>query len=346
MIIVGIAAEYNPFHSGHAEHLARTREAVGADSLIVVVMSGNFVQRGDIAVYSKRARANAAVHSGADIVLELPAAVSLSSAKYFAKGAVNLLNALGRVDYLSFGSESGDLTELAEIAALLDAPAVDELIRSELTLGVSYAAARQSALECVSGKTLDWLRLPNNILAVEYLAALKDTTIKPLTIKRGDSEDTASALRQKLKAGAKISAYTPKSAKHIYAAEERRGAGPVFTDSIEQAVLTKLKAMTTDDFSALPDASEGLGNRFYNAVQTSQTLDELLNAVKTKRYAMSRLRRMAFCAFLGIRASDRLIIPEKAVVLASSKRGREFNSALPLVTGSSDTLYEWLTDKV
>ncbi|MDR2530918.1 MAG: nucleotidyltransferase family protein, partial [Oscillospiraceae bacterium] len=167
MWVAGIVAEYNPFHSGHAEHIRKTRELIG-DAVIVVVMSGNFVQRGDIAVYGKRARANAALHAGADLVLELPAAIALSSARYFAQGAVRLLDALGCVDYMSFGSESGDPSRLREVANLTGLPLVDKLIRQELKLGVSYASARQSALEVAAGRRLEWLALPNNILAVEY----------------------------------------------------------------------------------------------------------------------------------------------------------------------------------
>ncbi|MDR2606723.1 MAG: nucleotidyltransferase family protein [Oscillospiraceae bacterium] len=342
MPIVGIAAEFNPFHSGHAEHIAATKSLLGGDALVIVVMSGNFVQRGDIAVYGKRARANAAVHCGADLVLELPAAVTLSSASRFAAGAVNLLDALGCVEYLSFGSESGDLNQLNGAVELLNQIGVDERIRYELRSGVSYASARLKALEFVSREDLGYLRQPNNILAVEYLQALRSTNILPLTIQRGNADDTASALRKRLSVGGNIADSLPIAAAKIFEAEDKRGAGPVFIEALERPVLAKLRCMTADDFDALPDATEGLGNRLYGAAQKSESLRELFELTKTKRYAMSRIRRMVLCAFLGIRADDCQQAPKRAAILASGKRGRKIKTALPLVTGSRDGLHEWL----
>jgi len=345
MPIAGIIAEFNPFHSGHAEHIAATRALLGGDAVIIVVMSGNFVQRGDIAVFGKRARANAAVHCGADLVVELPAAVTLSSAKRFASGAVTLLDALGCVEYLSFGSESGDLTQLSQAAELLDRIGVDERIKYELGSGISYASARLRALEFVSGEDLSFLQQPNNILAVEYLQALRHTNILPITVKRDNGNDTASVLRQRLKAGENIDNALPFSAAKIFEAEQKRGAGPAFLSTLEIPILAKLRSMSVQEFEILPDATEGLGNRLHGAAQKADSLEELFELAKTKRYAMSRIRRMVLCAFLGIRDGDYNAVPRQGIILASSKRGRKIKSSMPLLVGREDNLHMLLCDR-
>ncbi|MDR3148418.1 MAG: nucleotidyltransferase family protein [Oscillospiraceae bacterium] len=337
---VGIAAEFNPFHNGHAAHIKNTLRALGGDAIVIIAMSGNFVQRGDAAVFSKRARALAAVHSGADLVVELPIAVALSSAGYFAAGAVRLLNAIG-VDYLAFGSESGDLTELSECAELLRNEEVNTLIRAELKRGISYAAARQNALERFSRRDMSFLKLPNNILAVEYLTALRGTLITPVTIKREDSTDGASDLRRLLSMGSDITDRVPLSAAKIYAAEQRRGNAPLFLSALEPAIMTRLRCMSAAEFDTLPDANEGLGRAIFNALKYAQTLEELFTAAKSKRYTLTRIRRVVLCAFLGIRAEDRTKNPAFAAVLAASERGRKFMkmSGIPLVRGSHDNLF-------
>jgi predicted nucleotidyltransferase len=336
---IGVIAEYNPFHYGHELHLEKTRNAfgnAGEDATVTVAMSGSFVQRGDFAVYTPRARAFAAVLGGADVVLELPGAVTLSSANYFAGGAVRFLERFANIDILSFGSESGSLDELAYLTDLLNNPELDELIRAELKSGVSYATARQLAAGRLAGRSLTQLKRPNNILAIEYLNALKGTNIKPLTIKRGgglpnaagQSFDTALQLRERLKNGENIDDALPLFASKIFAAERERGNEPIFETQFEAAILTRLRFMTQDEFNRLPDASEGLGNRLFKCVQTAKTLDELFFAVKTKRYAMSRIRRMVFCAWLGIRAGDALVIPDVPKLLAHCTRQKRQEAEL------------------
>ncbi|MDR2360988.1 MAG: nucleotidyltransferase family protein [Oscillospiraceae bacterium] len=336
---IGIIAEFNPFHLGHAEHIRRSREIVGSGAVIICAMSGNFVQRGDVAVYSKRARALAAAQSGADLVVELPVATALGSAGYFAEGAVRLLNLIG-VDYLAFGSESGSLTELSECAEMSRRAEVNVLIREEIKRGIGYASARQSALERFSGRDMSLLRLPNNILAVEYLNALENTSITPLTIKRERGSDSASEIRELLRRGADVSGRLPISAAKIYAAETRRGNAPMFLTALDASIMTRLRCMSTDEFDALPDADEGLGRAVFNALRFARTTDELFAAAKSKRYTMTRVRRVVLCAFLGIRADDRKKEPAFAAVLAASKRGNDLvkMSKLPLIRGSRDNL--------
>ena len=181
MKVTGIIAEYNPFHQGHAYHLARARELTGADRLLVV-MGGNFMQRGEPAIVDKYARAEMALKNGADLVLELPAAAATGSAEYFAEGAVELLDASGVVDALCFGSELGKLAPLEKAAALLleEPEEYRQRLREELKRGKNFPEAREIALSAF------FLSAPNNILAIEYLKALKrrKSSIEALTIPR------------------------------------------------------------------------------------------------------------------------------------------------------------------
>ena len=185
MKIAGIIAEYNPFHRGHAYHLEKTRE-LGADR-IVCVMSGNFTQRGDVAVTSKWARAEMALHHGADLVVELPLTFSLASAERFARGGVALLEALGCVDTVSFGSESGDLATLQAVASFLDSGAWEEELPALLSEGISYAAARQQAVRRHWGEAAEVLSSPNDTLGIEYLRSISalGSAMQPLAIPTG-----------------------------------------------------------------------------------------------------------------------------------------------------------------
>lgn len=218
MVIAGIVAEYNPFHNGHELHIAATREKLGEDTGIVCCMSGDFVQRGEPAQWSKFARAEAAVRCGVDLVFELPVQWALSSAEGFARGSVGLLDSLGVVDYLSFGSECGSVEPLEHIAEALLDPVVNAEIRAGCGTGESYAVVRQRVLEGRLGQEGALVALPNNILAVEYIKAIYDlgSRIKPLTVLRtGAQHDrtsegnirSASEIRTMTSVGKNVSAY-------------------------------------------------------------------------------------------------------------------------------------------
>ena len=186
MKVTGIIAEYNPFHQGHAYHLSRARELTGADR-VLVVMGGNFMQRGEPAIIDKYTRTEMALRNGADLVLELPAASATGSAEYFAEGAVELLDASGVVNELCFGSELGELEPLEKAAELLLEEPEDyqELLRAELKKGKTFPEARETALSAFLPEQ-SLLASPNNILAIEYIKALKrrKSSIRPLTIQR------------------------------------------------------------------------------------------------------------------------------------------------------------------
>jgi predicted nucleotidyltransferase len=334
MRILGIVSEYNPFHRGHSYHMEASRKLLGGDCGVVCVMGGNFMQRGEAAVFSKHARAEAAVRCGADVVFELPLPWAVASAERFAHGAVGLLNALGAVTHISFGSECGEIAPLNALATALIDPSLDRKIKLELEKGLPYAAARQNALEQDVGELARLLEKPNNILAVEYLKALYElrSPIEPLTVRRsGAGHDerssgalrSAAELRSMLAAGENISAQVPPAAAAVYLREIEQGRGPVGENELETAVLSRLRMLKEADYEALPDATEGLGSRLYRAAVTEPTLDAVMSAAKTKRYAMARLRRMSMCAALGVKAGMADGVPPYARLLAASERGRD-----------------------
>lgn len=344
MNVIGIVCEYNPFHKGHQEHILQSRRAVGADAPVVCVMSGDFVQRGSPAVFDKHRRAQSACAAGADLVLELPLPWSLSSAEGFARGAVGLLGSLGVVTHLSFGSECGDLAPLTALAlAALEEETV-ALVKAEMSAGMSFAPARQKVLEARLGKEAKLLEHPNNILGVEYLKALfsQKLSMTPITSRRSESVHDkpssgaircASEIRSMMEAGQDASPFIPEEVNRVL-----RGAEPVILADLEQAYMARLRMLSEEDFGALPDATEGLGNRIYKAVRTENSVEGILSAVKTKRYALSRLRRMLSCAVLGVRAEDMAGLPPYARVLAATERGRSLLRAMdgvseiPLIT--------------
>lgn len=349
MKIIGIICEYNPFHLGHLYHIEESRRLDGEDSAIVCVMSGDFVQRGEAAVFSKFARAEAAVRCGADLVFELPLPWALSSAEGFARGGVGLLGSLGVVTHLSFGSESGNLEPLQRLAEALLHPSVDERIKPHLETGIPYAAARQKVMEEELGELAEHMKTPNNILAVEYLKAIYDLglDIQPMTIPRKgaghdmpgrDAYRSASELRAMLRAGMEVDEFIPPAAAEIYRREAEQGRGPVKMEDLETALLSRLRFSDKERFERAPDASEGLGNRLYRCARMEPTLDAVYSAAKTKRYAMSRLRRMTMCVALGITAEMSAGIPPYARLLAATEKGRELlreigeRSLMPVVT--------------
>lgn len=342
MNICGIICEFNPFHYGHAHLLEAVRERLGADCAILCAMSGDFVQRGEAAAFAKHDRAAAAVACGADLVLELPLPWCIAGAEAFALGGVALLAATGQVGHLAFGSECADLEALTETAELLVDPAMDGMIRSGLDAGASYAAARQQAAERLAGKPLPLLRAPNDILALEYLKALRRSGggMRPLAVLRTgaghDGPDSALALRGRLWAGEDLAALLPEPA---YAALAG-GAGPVAREPVETALLSRLRFLPESAFAEAPDAGggEGFYRRVYAAARVASGLEDIPAAAVTRRYPRARVRRLCLSAALGLRAVDAAGTPPYLRVLAANGRGRallrrmETTARLPLVT--------------
>ena len=321
METAGIVAEYNPFHRGHAWHIAETRRRLGGEAPVVCVMSGHWVQRGECALADKWLRAALALDRGADLVVELPTPWAMASAESFARGAVSLLAATGVVDVLSFGSETGELAPLEEAAAALDAPDYPERLRAALGRGLSFPAARQEAAGAAC------LSAPNNNLGVEYLRSLRalGSTIRPLTVPRqGAGHDgpaaggfaSASELRRLLRAGR-----GEEAAPYLTAPWSGELAD---MQHIERAVLARLRTMGEGDWAALPDGggAEGLPSRLAKAAREAVSLEDFYTRAKTRRYPHARLRRLALAAFLGLRAAERPAAPPYVRVLGLGGRGR------------------------
>ena len=327
MKTAAVICEYNPFHYGHKFQLEQTR-ALGAMH-IVSVMSGDFTQRGDAAVCDKFARAKTALENGADLVLELPVRYSLCAAEGFARGAVGIISALGCVDMLSFGSESGDIAALREAAGAVEYAVRSDFFQLLMTSGNSYPAALAEAVnKFYTPDVYETISSPNNTLAVEYIKALDDigSSIEPVIVQREgaehDSADTAgkfasaSAIRKLILSGEDYSAFAPETGSP--AADLRR---------LEPAILAKLRCMKPEDFEQVYDAAAGLGERLYKAVRRAGSLEELYFLTKTKRYTLARIRRAVLCAFLGV---EKKMLREKDAyirILGMNPRGREILSA-------------------
>ena len=322
MTTAAIICEYNPFHNGHQKQFTLTQELLGSDATIVCLMSGNFVQRGEPAVFDKMTRARAAVQAGADLVLELPVTCALRSAEGFGGGAVDILNALGCIDFLSFGCESGDSTALQTVAGILLSDDYPPLLQAHLAQGLSFAAARERAVQELTGLG-GLLREPNNILAVEYCKALLATgsSIQPLAIARSGDYHTssdpinpsASTIRTKLLAGERWDDLVPSA---------YEGAVPHAICYGERAMLARLRALTAEQWQTVPYGTEGLWSKVMKASRSQTGIDGIITASISKRYPRTRLQRLLMCAYLGISA-ETLASPAPYVrVLAFTDRGR------------------------
>ncbi len=333
MKVCGIVAEYNPFHNGHQFHIAQTKQA-GATH-VVIVLSGNFVQRAEPALLSKFERAKLAVLGGADLVLELPVQYAVGSSERFALGAVSILHALGCVDMLSFGSESGDLAALEIARQYVCEPAIQARIRALYEQGDNYPVARQQAVaERYGVRAARILSSPNNLLGIDYLKALctLKSPIVPMTIPReavahdsdlaAGSFASAGLIRSAVKAGDDSSAYVPATTAKMIETLRRKQALSGGLESIERAVLYRLRGISRAAFCNLPDCADGLGNRLYNAAAAAGNLNELYETAKTRRYTMSRVHRAVVCAMLDI-DNTFYFAPPYARILAIGTNGGE-----------------------
>ena len=347
MRTIGVIAEYNPFHSGHRHHLAECRRRFGADCAVLCVMSGNFVQRGDAAIADKWTRTRLALEGGADLVLELPTLWAAAPAEVFARGSVFLLTAAGAADTLCFGSEAGELEPLRQVKDCLDSPALRPLLRDYLDRGLSFPAARQRAAGALLGEGADCLSHPNNTLGIEYLRAIDrlGSPLEPCTIPRlGAAHDdstekdalhaSASYLRGSILSGCSA----PLTPFLTGETEALLRQDPASLALCTRGVLARLRAMSSEDFSCLPDSGEGLDRRLYAAAQTASSLEELYDRAKTRRYPLARIRRMVLWAFLGLTEADRPDAPPYLRVLGFTPKGQEVlrrmkkTAALPVLT--------------
>ena len=311
-MVFGVICELNPMHSGHKYLISSIKK--NENDCVICAMSGNFVQRGEFAVYDKFTRARTALENGADLVIDLPTVCSTLSAQGYANAGVKLLEETGICECLAFGAECDDIQELKRIADEIKEK--DAEIKKELEKGISYPRARQNVIASPI------LSEPNNILAIEYLTYTKLRAVAVKRIGKGhdsdDEEYSAGEIR-----------------KHLSVDEIST------MKNCEPAILFKLRTMSAEDFAQLDDVSEGLENRIFEAVRSSASLDELYDKIKTKRYTHSRIRRIILRAYLGINKKEPKE-PQYVHILGFNDKGRELlskmkkSAKLPIITKYSD----------
>lgn len=322
--VLGIIAEYNPFHNGHLYQLNSSKSITNSDYSIAIT-SGNFTQRGDVAIVDKWTRAQMALENGIDLVIELPTVYAISSAENFASGAVKILDSLGIVNFLSFGSECNDISILSQVTDVLvdEPPEYKTLLSHELDKGVSFPKARERALMMYLNDVRRFasvLSSPNNILGIEYLKALKrqKSPMQPITIQRKDSkynDDTiptdsqfasATALRKLCATHHSdiLQRFMPEASYNLLSSAMENGNIVKSLSDFDKLIIYTLRKMTTDEIANLPDVSEGLEFAIKSAVNQCNTVSELLSIINTKRYTQTRLQRILLYAILGITKKD------------------------------------------
>ena len=320
MRVVGLIAEYNPFHNGHKYHIEKAKELAKAD-FVVVVMSGNFVQRGNPAIMPKHLRAEMALKSGANLVIELPVCYATGTAEQFAYGAVSLLDKLGCVDVLCFGSECGDIQSLKSLAQILcDEPAeYKENLQFNLRSGMSFPLARQKAIQSLSENEdlAELLEQPNNILGIEYLKALYrlGSMIEPMTIRREVSHyhdtdlqeqfSSASALRNTIADGDFAQLYGQIPSECMPLLEDGYEVRyPVYANDFSLLLKYKLLHETSTSLIEYADVSEELANRICNRLNDYVSFDQFCELLKTKEITYTRISRALIHILLGVKKSD------------------------------------------
>ena len=347
--VLGIIAEYNPFHNGHLYHIKKSIEETGASS-VICVMSGNFVQRGNTSIVDKWTKTKMALANGVDLVLELPTIYSVSSAENFAEGAIRLLDSLKIVDTISFGMEAKDIASLNNIANVLytEPKEYTTILEHELGKGVSFPKARENAVMMYLNDIKQYANIltgSNNILAIEYLKAIKKlkSKLNPIGIRREkvlyndeiiiDDFASATAIRKMIATGqfSDIQKVMPKSSYALLADELRKGHYVLDLSKFQKEIIYNLRKMSVEEIAQLVDVSEGLENAIKNAANSSNNLVDFVNIVKSKRYTQTRIQRILIYALLGI-TNSKMLAFKKAVpyarVLGFNKNGKQLISQI------------------
>lgn len=345
MNITGIITEYNIFHNGHKYQIDEIKKHSDA---VVAVMSGSFVQRGDVAITDKWSRAKMALLGGADLVIELPVCYALNAAPNFATGGINILNALGVIDNICFGSESGSIDELIAAAELLENEnsEISEKIKKYVMGGMSYPNALTKAYYALIPS--DILSEPNNILATEYIRALirSDSKIKPMTVKRHKAGyhdknlyqniASASKLREMKRNNENINDFIP------YKLEDINCDIPYDISNLDSAIISKLRIMTAEELQNISEVTEGIENRILSSANTSYSFKTLVESVKNKRYTTSKIRRMIISALIGFTKDIYSPMPQYIRILGMNKVGMAIlkcakdTCTVPIITKTAD----------
>lgn len=342
-----IISEFNPFHKGHKFLIDSCRE--NGATHITAIMSGNYVQRGDVAVLSKKIRTEMALNNGADLVVELPLPYAVANAQVFAKGGVGIADKMGCVSKLAFASECGNKDKLISVADISSSDEFNSLFKAEIAKGISYPNALNKAIESINSELSNIMTSPNNVLGIEYIKALKeiDSDIEPFTIKRkGDSHNSteisselasASNIRKLLGNNSDVSDYIPENCNELLQKAINNGELAMLEENM-RGIMLKLREMSVTDIAKIADVSEGLENRLYNAIRNSNSISEIIEATKSKRYTYARIRRLIISCLLDITEDYTKASPQYIRILGFNKNGAEILSTmkntalLPVIT--------------
>ena len=368
MKLAAIIAEYNPFHNGHKYQIDEARKLLGEDTAIIAIMSGNYTQRGEIAIADKTARAKLAVLEGINLVLELPFPFSSATAEIFAKSGVHIANSIG-ADYLIFGSECGQIETIYKAANIVTSDEFSNLYESlkndKCNKTKSHPQLVEKAYLALGGDKLEFdISSPNNILALEYIKAIKElgSNITPITIKRegaGYSDNdiientrlqSATAIRELLR-NKDVSAYEymPENAKSVFEEAMNNGLMPADVEKISPAIISSLRLNTHGGFDVF-DADNGLYNRLCTISMKTNSILSLASSAETKTHTKARIKRAIFNSFFGVTSSIAKELPAYTQVLAFDEIGRtalkriKKTTDFPCITKPSD--YDTFTDAV
>lgn len=348
---VGIIAEYNPFHNGHLYHLNESKKATNAE-ISIVAMSGNFVQRGQVAIADKWKRAEAAIKCGADLVVEIPVVFACNSAPYFAKAGVEILESLG-VDYISFGSESGNISELSAISQEMKEKEreIEDYVQKSVKEGLSYPRARKDAIKKLLGEAAaELINNPNNILALEYLKNVEKSEV--ITVKRqgpgyndmdvSDELASATAIRYLIEEKEDVTRLMPPESAAAILTENR-----LSEDILFKMVCQKALSTSGEELDRICAGGEGLGNKLKNSIRKVSSYEEIVEELKSKRYTRTRIERFLMQTLLDIKEVNN--IPNYVRVLAFNKKGSAYLKSikkleicnLPIITNINKELQDY-----
>ncbi|MBQ8198631.1 MAG: nucleotidyltransferase [Lachnospiraceae bacterium] len=365
MKIAGIIAEYNPFHNGHKYHIEQTRKITGAD-FIIVVMSGNFTQRGTPAIIDKYSRTRMALENGADMVIQLPSCYACGSAEYFADGAIALLDKLGCVDYVCFGSECGDIELLRPIAEILATEPDDyrEMLKSELKNGATFPRARNRALiHCIPSFAANEniIGSPNNILGIEYMKSIirRGSKIKPVTIQRTGSDyhsqrfsqqySSSLALRHSIDTQDSLDMIRGQVPENVYGIMEEnyKKTYPLFPRDFSAMLKYKLLVEEKNGYTDFVDINEDLSDRILKVLYQSYDYEQMCDILKTKNITYARVSRLLCHILLNLRKDDMQEYKENGTVFYARVLGFrdddnglfkkiQSSSSIPVITKVTD----------
>lgn len=343
---VGIIAEYNPFHNGHKYHLQRSLTGTGAE-ISIAVISGNFTQRGNLSILDKWSRAEMAVKNGVNLVVEMPVMFACNNAGYFAKSGVEILENLG-VDYISFGSESGNIDTLKHISREMknNREEIGLRIKESVKEGLAYPRARHEAIIDIIGEDAgEIIDSPNNLLALEYLKYIKKA--EPVTVKRQgtgyyDLEPkggmaSATGIRKMMSQGLDISDLVPDVSLEILRQNIDKLSGE---EKLYPMLIQKILSSSADELNSIFGSEEGLGNKMKNQVRYWKNYDDMVDGLKSKRYTRTRIGRLLALSLMGIQRQDVKAAKNYIRVLAFDTEGSAYlkyiknngSCSLPIIT--------------